>query len=246
VRSDPVVDWETLARLYASSTFDYGTEVEGLKRTYGGYLSKLDPLVDSKDSLLEIGCGNGFFLEEALTRGYRTVRGVEPSAQAVSKADPKVRDSIVCEMMRPGVFPAATFDVVCLFQVFDHISDPGPLLDECLNVLKPGGLALILNHNIESFSARILGERSPIIDIEHTYLYSPRTLSRLAKAHGFQIEKTGAVWNHYRLRYLVRLVPFSPATKARLLAALENSPIGRIPMLVPLGNLYVAARKPRG
>jgi len=68
VRSDPVVDWETLARLYASSTFDYGTEVEGLKRTYGGYLSKLD-----RWSIPRIRCWRSaaerLLFEEALAAG---------------------------------------------------------------------------------------------------------------------------------------------------------------------------------
>src|SRR5450432_3089909 len=91
VRSDPVADPQTLAQLYARSTFDYGEEVEGLKRTYGRYLAKLENFGVKKNALLEIGCGNGFFLEEALRQGYQTVRGVEPSSEAVSKADDRVR-----------------------------------------------------------------------------------------------------------------------------------------------------------
>jgi SAM-dependent methyltransferase len=244
VRSDPVADLQTLVQLYARSTFDYGTEVDGLKRTYGSYLARLDKVLANKGSLLEIGCGNGFFLEEAIERGFKNVRGVEPSAEAVSKARPGVRDSIVCDIMRPGLFDPESFDVICMFQVFDHISDPGPLLDECFCILKPGGFVLILNHNIQALSARVLGERSPIIDIEHTYLYGPRTLSRLVQAHRFVVHDFGAVWNHYTLRYLVRLIPICESIKQRLLKVLSNSMLGRIPLLLPLGNLYLVARKP--
>ncbi len=245
VRSDPVADSDTLASLYARSTFDYGGEVAGLRQTYGRYLSKLDRLVPSKDALLEIGCGNGFFLEEALDRGYRSVRGVEPSHEAVSQSADRVRPYIVSSTMRPGIFDPGTFDTICLFQVFDHISDPNALLDECLRILKPGGVLLILNHNVTSFSARLLGERSPIIDIEHTYLYSPSTLARLLEAHRFDIVAGGPVANTYSLKYLVRLVPFPSPVKRVLLSLFERGFPGSVRLTVPLGNLFVAGRKPR-
>jgi len=245
VRSDPVADPETLASLYARSTFEYGCEVAGLRQTYGRYLSKLDALVPARDALLEIGCGNGFFLEEALDRGYRSVRGVEPSHEAVSRAADRVRPHIVCSTMRPGIFDPETFDTVCLFQVFDHISDPNALLDECLRILKPSGVLLILNHNVASVSAQLLGERSPIIDIEHTYLYSRPTLARLLEAHGFGIVAGGPVANTYSLKYLVRLVPLPSPIKHVLLGLFERGVPGSIRLTVPLGNLFLAGRKPR-
>jgi SAM-dependent methyltransferase len=243
VRSDPVADAATLGELYRQSTFDYGAEVDSLRRTYGHYLDRLDAFGARKGALLEIGCGNGFFLEEARARGYADVRGVEPGSGVVAQAATGIRERIVCDMMRPGLFEPGTFDVVCLFQVFDHISDPAALLDECTRVLKSGGHILILNHNIESFSARLLGVRSPIIDIEHTYLYSPVTLSNLTTNAGLVIRHTGSVFNHYPLQYIMRLVPFPALLKRTLLWLLKRSGLGRLPLSVPLGNLFLIAKK---
>jgi SAM-dependent methyltransferase len=242
VRSDPVADTATLGELYRQSTFDYGPEVANLRRTYGRYLDRLKAFGGGQGSLLEIGCGNGFFLEEARARGYVEVRGVEPGAQAVARAAPGIRERIVCDMMRPGLFADASFDVVCLFQVFDHLPDPAGVLAEAHRVLKPGGLALILNHNINALSARLLGERSPIIDLEHTYLYSPATLTRLAGDHGFTTLETGAVLNNYTLHYLTRLVPLPGFLKHPLLELLRRTPLGKIQVSVLLGNLYLIAR----
>ena len=242
VRSDPVTDAATLGELYRLSTFDYGTEVINLRRTYGRYLDQLEAFGVHKHSLLEIGCGNGFFLEEAQARGYADVHGVEPSSEAIAKAAPGVRERIVCDMMRPGLFAEARFDVVCLFQVFDHLPDPIGVLAETHRVLKPGGLVLILNHNINALSARLLGERSPIIDLEHTYLYSPTTLTRLAGDQGFSTLETGAVLNDYTLHYLTRLVPLPGFLKLPLLALLRGAPLGKLHVSMPLGNLYLIAR----
>lgn len=244
IRSDPVAPSELVAQLYHQSGFTYSDEVSDLKRTYGRYLAKLDDYGARKGALLEIGCGNGFFLEQALAQGYRSVRGVEPSQAAINQAAPAVRDAIVCDLMRPGLFGPGEFDVICLFQVFDHVPDPGALLDACLITLRPGGLVLALNHNVEAVSARLLGERSPIVDIEHTCLYSPTTMTRLLVAHGFQVLKAGPVWNRYSLRYVVRLLPLPAGPKRAVLGWLQRHAIGRLRLSVPLGNLYLLAQKP--
>lgn len=242
VRSDPVADTATLSDLYQRSTFDYGAEVANLRRTYGRYLSKLDAFGARKDSLLEIGCGNGFFLEEAQARGYADVRGVEPSSEAIAHAAPTVRERIVCDMMHPGLFAEASFDAVCLLQVFDHLTDPAGVLAEAHRILKPGGLILILNHNVNALSARLLGERSPIFDLEHTYLYNPTTIARLAGDQGFTTLASGTVLNDYTLHYLARLLPLPGFLKHPLLALCRATPLGRLQLSVPLGNLYLIAR----
>lgn len=243
VRSDPVADARMLAQLYAHSSFDYGEEVTNIRRTYGRYLSHLR---GGKGALLEIGCGNGFFLEEALDQGYAEVWGVEPSESAVSQAGPRVRPHLRCDILRPGLFDPGSFDAICMFQVFDHLPDPAALLPEILRLLKPEGRLLLLNHNIAAWSARLLGERSPIIDIEHTCLYSPATLGYLLERFGFQVERTGAVFNDYSLHYLARLLPLPAGAKQRLLSWLHGHPVGRLCLRVPLGNLWLVARRREG
>jgi SAM-dependent methyltransferase len=244
VRSDPVASDELLATLYASSNFDYGEEVASIQATYGRALDWLSARSPRREALLEIGCGNGFFLSQARRQGWKEVRGVEPSADAVGKAPPELGGAIVQDVMRSGLFAPESFDAVCLFQVLDHIANPVDLLEECLAVLKPGGHILALNHNVRSWSARILGERSPIVDIEHTYLYSPATMERILLKAGFVEPLVRSVRNTYSLAYLLRLVPLPAGIKSSFLPALRASPAGRIRMTVPLGNLCLIARKP--
>ncbi len=244
VRSDPVADSELLAQLYRDSTFDYADEADNLKKTYGRYLAKLESYGVKKDALLEIGCGNGFFLEEALAQGYSSVRGVEPSTEAIEAARADIRPHIVCDIMRPGLFDPSQFDVVCIFQALDHIVDPLGLLKACFTVLKPDGFVLCLNHNIEALSARILNERSPIIDIEHTFLYSPDTMNKIFMRCGFEVKNSGVVYNTYSLQYLVRLIPLPHGLRNYLLSLANAGIARRVHLTMPLGNLYLIAQKP--
>jgi SAM-dependent methyltransferase len=244
VRSDPVAGEELLAQLYESSSFDYGQEVQSLQATYGRALGWLQARSPRQEALLEIGCGNGFFLQQASRQGWREVRGVEPSADAVAKAPPELDGAIVQDMMRSGLFAPQSFDAVCLFQVLDHIADPVALLEECIAVLRPGGHILALNHNVRAWSARLLGERSPIVDIEHTYLYSPATMRGLFAKAGFCDPQVRSVRNTYSVAYLMQLVPLPAGLKSRLLPALRAGPAGRMRVTVPLGNLCLIARRP--
>jgi SAM-dependent methyltransferase len=244
VRSDPVADEVLLADLYKVSTFEYGDEVAAIQATYARALGWLEARSRHREALLEIGCGNGFFLEHALRNGWQEVRGVEPSADAVTKAPPALHGLIAQDVMRRGLFTPETFDAVCLFQVLDHISNPVELLDECIRVLRPGGHILALNHNASAWSARVLGERSPIVDIEHTYLYSPATMRALFAKAGFAAARVHTVRNTYSLAYVAQLLPLPSGVKTWSLHRLRASRAGRLRVTVPLGNLCLIASKP--
>jgi SAM-dependent methyltransferase len=245
LRSDPAAPPGELERLYAGATFEYSAEAENLKATYGRYIALAGGLLRTRGAMLDIGCGNGFALEAARAAGFGRAAGVEPSPAAAEKAAPGIRPFITVGQMRKGLLPDSSFDLACLFQVIDHVPDPGGLLELCRAALRPGGLLLALTHNADALSARLLGERSPIIDIEHTYLFSPRTLSRLAVSRGFSVLESGTAWNTYSLHYLARLLPLPAAVKKGLLGLLGGG-AGRLPLRVPLGNFYLLSRKPEG
>ena len=245
VRSDPVVDSHALQLLYQQSSFTYSQDTPNLTRTYGRYLRKLEKYQIPKQHLLEIGCGNGFFLKEARSQGFREVTGVEPSKDAIDQADPAIRSKIIYDMLRPGLFPTNTFSAICMFQTFDHVSEPSMLLEECVKLLQPGGVMLCLNHNVDAVSSRILKEKSPIIDIEHTYLYSPKTLKRLFENHGLHVLEVGPAWNIIRLYSLLRLFPMPQGIKQKLLDIVNRTPLNKLSLTLPLGNLYIIAQKSR-
>ncbi len=244
LRSDPALDPGELAELYGASELPYGDEIDNLRATYRRYLARARDRAAGTESLLEIGCASGFVLEEARAMGWSEVRGVEPSAGALAQAPGWLRPSIVQDVVRPGLFPPESFDTVCMFQVMDHLPDPAGVIAECATLLRPGGTLLMLHHDAAAPSARVLGRRSPIVDLQHTYLYDRRTTGLLARKAGLEPVEAGSVRNVYSARYLAQLVPMGSGLKRRLLGGRAGRALASVRLRLPLGNLYLVARKP--
>ena len=243
LRSDPILPAAELARLYESSNFTYDTEAQFARATYRAYLERALPLVRERGRLMEIGCGSGFFLSEAVQLGFKEVWGVEPSTEAVGKAADDLRSNIRQGLYGRDTFPADHFDVICGFQVLDHVPDAAALLTACMKDLKPGGLALFINHDCGGLSNRVLGELSPIVDVEHTALFDKRTMRHIFEKCGFLVHEVFSVRNTYPLSYWTKLAPLPRVVKSPLLSVLASVPVGKIPITLSAGNLGIIALK---
>ena len=79
--------------------------------------------------MLDIGCGEGHFLELAAARGHRAV-GIDFSNTAVAKAQARGLRAYCggFDELAGHVGDAMRFDAVALFQVIEHLPDPAELL----------------------------------------------------------------------------------------------------------------------
>ena len=243
LRSDPVLDVD-LEKLYVESTFDYSTEVNGLKKTYFNLVKKALSGKSFKKSIFEVGGGNGFFLEAAKDGGFASVAGVEPSTEAIAAARSDIKPHMIASMMKSGVLADGSFEVGTMFHTLDHLTDPVSTLKDCKNALQQGGVFVVAIHNERSWSARLMGERSPIIDVEHTHLYTRKSGEALFKKIGFIDVRSGAYNNHYSLAYILHLIPISRTFRKRVLESPIGTLLGKIKVVVPLGNMWVAGTKP--
>ncbi|MDO8559665.1 MAG: class I SAM-dependent methyltransferase [bacterium] len=242
IYSNPILEVEKINAWYRKSFVSYDAQVENLVRTYGHYLQQVARYHAEKERLLEIGCGNGFFLDEAQRQGYAEVYGVEPGEKSVEKAPPELRPHILVDVIRPGLFPNEYFDVICCFQTLDHLPDPNAVLASCRGLLKKNGVALFFNHNVGAWSAKLLGRASPIIDIEHTYLYDKRTMRALFEKHGFTVREVNSAFNIHNLSYWVRLFPLPKKMKLFLLRLLQRPGLD-VRLKMYAGNLVLFAQK---
>lgn len=233
VRSSPIADVKTLVNLYKKSQFNYEEETSNLTKTYIKALNPILKKLPKNANILEIGCGNGFLLKALSDLGYKNVFGVEPSQNAVEKSHQNIKQHIKVTTLKPGLFKENSFNLVFFFQTLDHIINPNQFLNICFKLLKKNGFILAFNHNIDSLSARILKEKSPIIDIEHTFLYSPQTIKLLFENNKFTPLKKYSPANYVSLKHLFRLTGIKWVFGSVL----------NISLLLNLGNLCIIAQK---
>jgi len=244
IRSNPVLNETELAKLYSGSYFTYENESAFAAQTYAEYFKKAVKYVETpieKIKLLEVGCGNGFFLKKARGLGVKEVFGVEPSQHAAKWAG-EFKSRIHVGMFGPGLYPENSFDLICVFQVFDHISQPNEFLKNCWQYLKRRGVVLFINHDIGSLPARLLGQDCPMIDIEHPFLYDKSTFKKIFLKNKFEVIDLFKVVNRYPLAYWLKLMPLPKSIKNGMIQEFQKSTIGRIPFRLSVGNMGLIAR----
>ncbi len=242
VFSRDILPDDMLKRLYSLSKVTFAEYTEIIRRDYWACL---EPFMNGaqKGAALEIGCSTGFFLDELLAHGFKDVFGCEPSIEAKEMASPNVKKNISLGFFKDGLYAHKTFDLVCSFQTLDHLSEPVEVLRVTHDILKPGGLAYFITHNVEGLQAKLLGEKSPIIDVEHIYLFNKATLKRLLEKTGFEVLEVSNVKNSYPVDYWLKMFPLPQGVKNICRNVVAGVGLGSMPLPLKAGNIFIVGRR---
>ena len=141
-------------------------------------------------TLLDIGCSTGLFLAKARAAGW-VVRGNEYSADSAQVARTAHGLDVVSGALQPGSFAAASFDVVTLWDVLEHVPDPQSTLRLAASLLKPAGLLVVKTPNVDGLYPRWSLKALPYVGFwghpeppGHLFQFSVRTLGRMVSAAG--------------------------------------------------------------
>jgi SAM-dependent methyltransferase len=185
---------QELAAVYPSDYYAYQDNFRRprwkkvVKGLLGYQTGPKDPHFESPGTVLDLGCGSGWFLQEMRARGWMAY-GVE-----ISKAASLLGESqglqIFWGTVQQANFRPEFFDYVRANHSFEHMTCPNETLDEIYRILKPQGRLLIGVPNIDGLNARVFKRHwwhlcAPV----HPFHYSVKTLSRLLARHHFSIER---------------------------------------------------------
>jgi SAM-dependent methyltransferase len=141
---------------------------------------------------LDIGCGDGAFLQSLKSRGW-DVYGTETSAAACAIARTK-GISVHEGELASADFPDRFFDVITLWHVLEHIPDPVAELDRIRRMLRDDGSLVIEVPNSDSPTLQFCGGQWYGLDVpRHLQHFSPSTLQHLLDSTGFLTKKCQSV-----------------------------------------------------
>ena len=153
--------------------------------------------------MIDVGCGAGIFLEEAAKRGWE-VHGTEYGERAlVACRSRNIR--IIEGALEPSNYEPEGFDVVCSFEVIEHVPHPKAELERMVSILRPGGALYMTTPNYRSLGHAMVGSGWSVVNYpEHLNYFTPRTLRRLGVTQGLRAVRvltTGVSLMRLRFRH---------------------------------------------
>jgi len=169
-----------------------GADYQRQKKRVGHMLLRGIHILDkppAEIAMLDVGCSSGSVLRIARDMGLAP-RGVEPASMAAQTAAGMGFD-VFNGYLQDAAFPEASFDMVCLFEVIEHLQAPLELAREVWRILRPGGIWLAGTGNADSWTVQALGAKWEYFDISlhggHISFFNPYSIHLLGERTGFEL-----------------------------------------------------------
>jgi 2-polyprenyl-3-methyl-5-hydroxy-6-metoxy-1,4-benzoquinol methylase len=189
---------ETLPSFYPLSYFKDEEKRPGLVKEDGSFklaaemdyrnrIVDIESHVQRRGSLLEIGPGTGAFLKVMQNRGW-SVHGVELSVDAAEVSKTNEQVDVFCGSLEEYK-TEQKYDVICMYQSLEHVTDPAYVIQRSYELLNNDGLVVIEVPNLKGFDIKTdLASRSRTYDLPvHLSHFTPRVLARKLTTIGFKV-----------------------------------------------------------
>ncbi len=236
-------DESFLANAYADASFDSGDEAVCAAKSYANALAPYVVPLKNKNAAIDVGAGSGPLLPWLVEVGFKNVIGIEPSKAAINAAPMSVRFMLKEGMFDHQLLEGVNPSLICSFMTLEHMRNPREFVKSAFDLLEPGGMIAVVVHNWQGVLNRILGLRSPIIDIEHLQLFNPSSVTSLLEIVGFENIKVQPILNSYPIKYWLRLTPLPVSIKSVIETILKKVSLSEIKIPMRVGNLLAVGLK---
>jgi 2-polyprenyl-3-methyl-5-hydroxy-6-metoxy-1,4-benzoquinol methylase len=224
---------------------DYGKDKKNIFRNMAWLVNEIKKY-KSKGKYLDVGCAYGYAMEVADKKGF-DVYGIDPSDHAVSQAKKKFPKRASVSYLSNMKFADNSFDVISLFDVFEHLQDPRRDLAKLKKVLKNDGLVVIATGDTGSKWAQFSGRRWTFYNPpQHIFYFNRKNITRVLNESGFEVIDITTTGKWLSLPYIFHLAETVGENKlAKFLSPLvTNTPLSHLALYLKLhDNMVVFAKK---
>lgn len=149
-------------------------------------------------TVLDIGSGPGIFLDVAKNQGFRTY-GIEPNADLCGMVRNRghnmslgTLDTFLCDIEVAPYTPPKQYNMIHLYEVLEHVTDPEGFLDRCRSLLTDSGVLHVVvpnDYNRDQLEAQKMHNLPDwwLAPPEHLNYFEPKTLQLMVRRVGFRI-----------------------------------------------------------
>jgi len=235
-----------LSALYRDANDEmYEREMTGRWKTAHAYSRLVQRYKPKPGAILDIGCASGAFLRTMADLGWRTY-GVEPSQSQFLRAQRNLdgRGTLFPCTLQEAQLPEL-FDVVTMWDVLEHVTNPLEFMRICRDLLKPGGYLFVKTPDISSVQARWMGERWPLLLAEHLNYFNSKSMRTCGNSAQLTPIRMGRSPVHFSPEYvLFRLSQHSVPGTTLAGKLLSLSPLRRHTIPIWMGELLSVWRRP--
>ena len=189
VGNDPVPGDAELAKFY---TEDYRKDYKGAEkprkrqiirnfRRAADHIRQFSDILRPARRVLDVGAGSGEFAY-LMTEMGKGVTGIEPNAGYAAYCRDDLGLDVRTAHLAPDLFDEATFDLIRLNHVLEHLNDPVRYLAMIAGWLAPGGRLYVEVPNIEVYCRS--KSRGNMFHYGHIWNFNPWTLRTAAGLAG--------------------------------------------------------------
>ena len=192
--------------------------------------------------VLDFGCALGHFCEVAKNRNWNVI-GSDINTYAAEFVKKKYNvDTFICDISNPPIKNNIA-DLVCLYDLIEHVPNPKKSLKAIKNILKDDGILHIVTPDSNSISSIIFGRYwFHYKPKEHLFYFNKHNLSKILKQMGYNILKVRSNTSYMTLKDIfIRLSSYLGILSDFIIKILSFFHLNDFVIPIYVGNLEIIA-----